>query len=236
MKLFPAIDILDGRAVRLFRGDYNAATVYSDSPVSVARDFERDGAEYLHIVDLEGARSGTPACLDIMRQITAQTDLFVEVGGGVRSLDTVKALADCGVSRVILGTAAVEDTQLLRACLECYGEKTAVGADIRDGCIAVKGWTSTSAVTVYDFFEQMQQLGVTNIICTDISKDGAMSGTNTALYRELSERFSVSITASGGVSTLDDIRRLADMNIYAAILGKALYTGALKLKEALESV
>lgn len=234
MKLFPAIDLYDKKAVRLFKGDYNEMTVYSENPIEIARDFEKCGAECVHIVDLEGARSGTTPNLDIVKQIATETSLFCEIGGGIRNMDTVEKYIESGVDRVILGTAAVTDTEFLKSALAKYKSKIAVGVDIKDGYVAIKGWTEKSRYSCFEFCKTMQDLGVETLICTDISKDGAMNGTNRELYKELSERFSLNITASGGVSTLDDVKTLSDMKLYAAIIGKAYYIGAIDLKEALE--
>lgn len=236
MKLFPAIDLYAGKAVRLFKGDYQQMTVYSDNPMEIARDFEREGAGFVHLVDLEGARDGTTPNLEIVRQIARETSLFTEIGGGIRDMETVRAYLENGVDRVILGTAAVKDEAFLKAAIAEYGEQIAVGIDVKDGFVAIKGWTETSSYSCFDFCQKMVDLGVQYIICTDISKDGAMQGTNRALYRELSRKFPVHITASGGVSSLEDIQALAEMDIYGAIIGKAYYTGAISLKQALEVV
>lgn len=234
MKIFPAIDLYDKKAVRLFKGDYNQMTVYSDNPLETAKDFEKQGAEFIHIVDLEGAKFGTTPNIDVVTAIAENTNLFVEIGGGIRSMETIDAYISAGVSRVILGTAAVENKELLKKAVEKYGDKIAVGADVKDGYIAVKGWLEKSEIKLDDFLTDMQREGIKNVICTDISKDGAMNGTNLKLYSELSEKYSLDITASGGVSTLNDVKTLAGMNLYGAIIGKAYYTGAIKLKEAIE--
>ena len=234
MKLFPAIDLYDGKAVRLLKGNYNEMTVYSDNPIEIARDFEKCGAKYIHIVDLEGARDGTTPNLNIVKQIAKETSLFCEIGGGIRNMQTIDTYISCGVDRVILGTAAVNDTEFLKQAIARYGDKIAVGVDIKDGYVAIKGWTEKSAYSCFEFCEMMQKLGVKTIICTDISKDGAMNGTNRELYRALSEKFSIDITASGGVSDIEDIKALREMNLYGAIVGKAYYIGAIDLKEALE--
>ena len=234
MKLFPAIDLYDKKAVRLFKGDYSQMTVYSDHPIEIARDFEACGAKYIHLVDLEGAKEGTTPNIDIVRQIARETSLFCEIGGGIRNMETVDRYISIGVDRVILGTAAVTDQDFLRKALEKYGDKIAVGVDIKDGYVAIKGWLETSAYSCFDFCKTMEQMGVKTLICTDISKDGAMKGTNRQLYRQLSQRFSLDITASGGVSSLEDIRALVAMELYGAIIGKAYYIGAIDLKEALE--
>lgn len=234
MNIFPAIDLFGGKAVRLFKGDYNQMTVYSDNPLNVARDFEQYGAQYLHVVDLEGAKSGGTPNIETIKNIIQNTNLFVEVGGGIRSMETAKAYIDAGVGRVILGTAAVTDEAFLKSAVSAFGEKVAVGVDLKDGYVAIKGWTEKSAFSGMDFCKKMQDLGVKTIICTDISKDGAMKGTNLALYKTLSESLSLNLIASGGVSDISDVENLAAMGIYGAIIGKAYYTGAIDLKQAIE--
>ena len=234
MLIYPAIDLYDGKAVRLFKGDYQNMTIYSENPIEIARDFEHAGATCIHMVDLEGARDGTTPNLHIVRQVAQETNLFVEIGGGIRSMETVEAYFSAGVDRIILGTAAVNDPDFLHRAVAKYGEKIAVGADVKDGYIAIKGWLEQSALTLDAFLEQMEALGIRNVICTDISRDGAMRGTNLELYRELSRKYKMDITASGGVSTLEDVRQLRRMDLYGAIIGKAYYTGAIDLKEAIE--
>ena len=236
MKIFPAIDLYEGKAVRLLKGDYNQLTVYSENPIEIAKDFESQGATELHTVDLEGARDGGTPNIDIIKSFVENTKPRVEVGGGIRSMDVVKAYLDAGVTRVILGTAAVTDEAFLIKAVKTYGDKIAVGADIKDGKVAIKGWVEKSEYTTFDFFEKLQKIGVSTVICTDISKDGAMQGTNRQLYKELSERFNVNIIASGGVSSLDDIEALNKMELFGAIIGKAYYTGAIKISDALEVV
>ncbi len=234
MKIFPAIDLYNGKAVRLYKGDYAQMTVYSEDPVSVAKDFERQGAKYIHIVDLEGAEKGAPAHLEVVERIAKETSLFIETGGGIRSLFTVGKYLRSGANRVILGTSAVTDEEFLKAALAKYGDKIAVGADIADGKIAIKGWKEKSDYTAHAFFEKMQALGVKTVICTDISKDGAMKGANLALYKELSEKYALDLIASGGVSSLEDIKALSAMQVYGAIVGKAYYIGAIDLSQAIE--
>ena len=234
MIILPAIDLFEKKAVRLFKGDYANMTVYSDHPVEVARDFVRCGATHVHLVDLEGAKDGTTPNLDVVTDIAQNTPLFTEIGGGIRSMETVEKYLTGGVDRVILGTAAVNDRGFLEQAVSRYGARIAVGADVKDGFIAIKGWLERSALSLEEFLRQMQALGVKNIICTDISKDGAMRGTNLALYRELSEKFTMDITASGGVSDISDVKELRKMNLYGAIIGKAYYTGAIDLQEAIE--
>ena len=234
MKIFPAIDLYDKKAVRLFKGDYAQMTVYSGNPIEVARDFESAGAKFIHMVDLEGAKNGTTPNLDIVKDIANNTGLFVEIGGGIRSMETVKAYLDSGVGRVILGTSAVTDEAFLLEAVKTYGEKIAVGADVKDGYIAIKGWVEKSQYSLEEFLSKMEKIGVKTIICTDISKDGAMKGTNLELYKSLNEKYSLDIIASGGVSTIDDIIALKGMDMYGAIIGKAYYTGAINLCEAIE--
>lgn len=235
MKLFPAIDLYGGKAVRLYKGDYNQMTVYSENPIEIAYDFEKKGAKFVHIVDLEGARDGTTPNLNIVKEIANNTSLFTEIGGGIRSMETIRTYLCNGVDRVILGTAAVNDEDFLKQAVAEYGEKIAVGVDIKDGFVAIKGWTENSEYDCFRFCKKMQDIGIKTLICTDISKDGAMQGTNRELYKELSEQFSINITASGGVSSLDDIKALRKLDIYGAIIGKAYYIGAIDLKEALEA-
>ena len=234
MILYPAIDLVGGKAVRLFKGDYARMTVYSDDPLSVAKDFQNAGATRMHLVDLEAAKSGIPANADTIRAIAENTDLFLEVGGGIRTMETLEAYLSLGVDRAILGTASVTDPAFLEAAVAKYGEKVAVGVDLKDGFVAIKGWTETSDLTAVDFFTKMEALGVKTVICTDISRDGAMKGTNRELYKSLSERFTIDLIASGGVSSIDDIAALKEMGLHGAIIGKAYYTGAINLKEALE--
>ena len=234
MYIFPAIDLYEGKAVRLFKGDYDKMTVYSDTPWLIAKAFKETGASHIHLVDLEGARDGSTPNLETIKRIIKETDLFTEVGGGIRNMDTVRAYLESGVDRVILGTAAVENEDFVKEATAAYGERIAVGADIKDGKIAIKGWTEKSDLSAMEFCEKMQRIGVRTVICTDISKDGAMMGTNHELYKAMSEKLSMQIIASGGVSSIDDVKRLASLGIYGAIIGKAYYTGAIDLKEAVE--
>ena len=234
MFIFPAIDLYGGKAVRLYKGDYQQMTIYSDDPVSVACDFEAAGAKHIHMVDLEGARDGTTPNLSVVEAVAKRTSLQIEIGGGIRDMETVEKYLRAGVARVILGTAAVVDPTFLAAAVARYGEKIAVGADVKDGYVAIKGWLEKSAFSLEDFLGKMQHAGVGTVICTDISKDGAMKGTNLALYKRLSEQFKMRLVASGGVSSVEDIKALAAMGLYGAIIGKAYYTGAINLSEAIE--
>ena len=234
MKIFPAIDLYGGKAVRLYKGDYEQMTVYSDDPVSVALDFKAQGAEWIHLVDLEGARDGDTPNLETVRRIVKESGLKAEVGGGIRSLAVIEKYMEAGVQRVILGTAAVTDPAFLSAAVEKYGEKIAVGVDIKDGCVAIKGWKETSSLEAFEFCKHLESLGVKTVISTDISKDGAMQGANHALYDAMRKELGMQIIASGGVTDISDIKRLAAMQLYGAIIGKAYYTKAISLKEALE--
>ena len=234
MKLYPAIDLYEGKAVRLFKGEYRQMTVYNENPVAVAMDFQNAGAECIHLVDLEGAKFGTTSNLPVIAKIVESTELFVEVGGGIRTMETIEAYLSIGVNRVILGTAAVTDRPFLEAALAKYADKIAVGVDLKDGFVAIKGWTEKSQWTADAFFGDLEKLGVSTVICTDISRDGAMQGTNRALYKDLSAKYNIQLIASGGVSDLEDIKALKAMDLHGAIIGKAYYTGAIDLKEALE--
>ena len=234
MLIYPAIDLYEGKAVRLYKGDYAQMTVYNENPVAVARDFQNSGATCIHLVDLEGAKSGTTPNLETVCAIKKETGLFCEIGGGIRAMEVVSRYLDAGLDRVILGTAAVTDPAFLQAAVEKYGEKIAVGIDIKDGFVAIKGWTEKSEKDALEFAAEMQSLGVKTLICTDISKDGAMEGANHQLYKALSERFGMQIIASGGVSSMEDVKRLAAMDLHGAIIGKAYYTGAIDLAQAIE--
>ena len=234
MLIFPAIDLFEGKAVRLLKGEYDQMTVYNEDPLAVARDFAACGATCLHLVDLEGAKSGTTPNIDTIRRLAAETDLFTEVGGGIRNMDTVRAYLNAGVDRVILGTAALRDEAFLKEALAEYDDRIAVGVDIRNGKVAIRGWVETSETDAMEFMAKLEQLGVRTVICTDISRDGAMAGTNHDLYAELMERFQMNVIASGGVSAIEDVRRLAAKNLHGAIIGRAYYTGAISLREAIE--
>jgi len=235
MYILPAIDLYDGKAVRLYKGDYAQMTVYSDDPLAVAKDFAAAGAEYIHMVDLAGARDGGTPNFDVVAAVARDTSLRVEIGGGIRTEAAIARYVDAGVERVILGTAAITDWDFFRRMAQKYPGRIAAGVDCRDGYIAIKGWLETSAVTCFDFCARLADAGVKTVICTDISKDGAMSGTNRALYKELTGRYpDLNIIASGGVSSLDDIRALRDMGMHGAIVGKAYYIAAIDLREAIE--
>ena len=233
MNIFPAIDLVGGKAVRLYKGDYAQMTVYDDDPLNTARKFEAAEAHYIHMVDLEGARDGGTPNFDTVRRVVENTGLFVEIGGGIRDMEVVEKYLSAGVKRVILGTAAIADEAFARRALEQYGPAIALGADVRDGEVAIRGWLELSGMTLDAFCEKYQAMGARTLICTDISRDGAMQGANRALYADLQRRYSMDIVASGGVSSMEDVRALARMGLYGAIIGKACYTGAIDLAEAI---
>lgn len=232
MNIFPAIDLYDGKVVRLYKGDYNNMTVFSSDPVSVAKDFESKGAEYIHVVDLMGAKVGQPMAYDVVKDIINNTSLKLEIGGGIRNEESVKKYIEAGADKVILGTAAVTDDEFMTYISYKYRDRLAVGIDIKDGYVAIKGWTEVSNITCSEMFEYVKTLGISRVICTDISKDGAMIGTNRELYRDLSNLYKMNIIASGGVSSMEDIIALNDLGIFGAIIGKAYYTGSIDLSEA----
>jgi len=234
MIIFPAIDLYGGQAVRLFQGDYKQMTVYDPQPVNTVKKFEAAGATHIHLVDLEGAKTGKTTNLPVIAALAKETDRFLQVGGGIRSMETIKVYLEAGASRVILGTAAVKNPDFAAQAVREYGERIAVGVDIKDGQVAINGWTETAPYTCDEFCALMEEIGVSTIICTDISKDGAMEGTNRGLYEHLTRTFSMKIIASGGVSSLEDIKALRDAGLYGAIIGKAYYTGAIDLGEAVK--
>ena len=234
MIIYPAIDIYDGKTVRLKRGDYSQMIKYSDDPVAVAQEFEKIGASAVHVIDLEGARDGKPANFDLINRIATETDLFIQVGGGIRTPETIERYLKLDVKRTILGTAAISTSGFLQEMVKQYGEAIAVSVDIKDGFVAIKGWTEVSAKDALSFCDTVEELGVQTLICTDISKDGMLSGTNIDLYRTLREKLSIKLIASGGVTTIDEIKILSEIGMDGVILGMALYTGAIKLSKALE--
>ena len=234
MLIYPAIDLYQGKAVRLYKGDYSQMTVYSHDPAAIAEKFAQAGASHMHIVDLEGAKNGTTPNFETILEIKRRGGLFCEVGGGIRSMETIECYVSAGIDRVILGTAAVTQPGFLEEAAKAYGSKIAVGMDLKDGYVAIKGWTEQSGLTAWEFCEKLQKIGIETIICTDISRDGAMKGTNHDLYPELMDRFSMNIIASGGVSSMEDVEKLAKAKLYGAIIGKAYYTGAIDLARAIE--
>ena len=234
MILFPAIDLLGGKVVRLTRGDYSRVDVYGDDPVETAKTFQAQGAENLHVVDLDGARDGSAANFGVIGAIAAATDLFIQTGGGIRDLERMRKYLGAGVGRVILGTVAAENFELVEQAIGEFGNAVAVGVDARDGRVAVKGWRETTALDSMEFCERLSAAGVDNIIYTDISRDGTMEGANIEAYARLAKRVKTRITASGGINGPNDLAELKKLGLYAAILGKSLYTGAINLKEAID--
>ena len=236
MQIFPAIDLSGGQVVRLYQGDYDKMTVYGADPCAVARDFMAAGAKYLHVVDLDGAKDGTLANFDSIAALAKQGGLCIEVGGGIRTEERIQKYLELGVSRCILGTIAVKDFDFTARMAKKYGDKIAVGVDVRDGYVAVSGWLETSKEKGVDFCRRLRDAGVQTVIYTDISRDGAEQGTNLALYRELAGIEGLNITASGGVSSIGELKELQAIGTHAAILGKALYTGRLDLAEVIKEV
>ena len=236
MKILPAIDLFHGQAVRLLRGNYDDMTIYDKEPVNTAQKFKSEGAEWLHIVDLEGARSGEAVNLETITKIREACGLKCEVGGGIRDMKTIERYISSGVERVILGTSAVIIKNFAAEAVKIFGsDKIAVGVDIKNGSVAIKGWLENSDLEAVNFCQKMQNDGITTIISTDISRDGAMKGTNLTLYETLSKKLDINIIASGGVSSIEDVKALAKLNLYGAIIGKAYYTGAVKISEAIEA-
>ena len=233
MILLPAIDLYEKKAVRLYKGEYSKMTVYSEDPPKLAQEFREAGAEWLHMVDLEGARCGGTPNFDIAAKIIRTSGLAVELGGGIRDEETILRYLDAGVNRVILGTAAASNINFVASMVAKYGSAIAVGVDLRDGMVAVKGWTETTGLSGMDYCKSLEEIGVQTVICTDISRDGAMAGANRALYRDLMETSKMRFIASGGVSSLEDVRALKELHLYGAIIGKAYYTGAIKLADAI---
>lgn len=236
MDILPAIDLIGGKAVRLFRGDYEKMTIYGNSPLDTAMAFAQAGAEYLHLVDLDGAKDGNNPNLEIIRAIASETSLEIELGGGIRSIETVEFYLEMGIKRIILGTSAVTDPVFLEEALSHFGDRIAVSVDLKKGRVATHGWTQLSSLSGREFCKRLQEKGVQTIICTDISKDGAMNGINEKLYRELSSELSLDIIASGGVTSIDDLIKLSNIGVAGAIIGKAIYTGSIDLNKALEAV
>lgn len=236
MKVFPAIDLCDGKVVRLFKGDYGKVTVYNEDAVSVAKSFYDQGARYLHIVDLDGAKKGETSNFKLIEQIVAATGMYCEVGGGIRSMQSIETYLNHGAQRVILGTAAINNPQLLCEAVNKYGAKIAVGVDTKDGFVAVNGWTETTNIKGIDFCKDLKRLGVKHAIYTDISKDGTLKGTNLCLYKELAEIEGLTVTASGGVTFISEILQLNEYGTDSVILGKAIYEGVLNLADVIKSL
>lgn len=234
MKIFPAIDLYEGQAVRLYKGDYQKMTVYARNPLDLAQKFVQAGCKYLHMVDLEGAKDDNTANQATIAALVKESGLFCQVGGGIRSFEVIDKYLSLGVNRLIIGTKAVEDPQFVKEATAKYGEKIAIGIDLKDGLVAIKGWRETAAFTADEFFALMSDYEVKCIICTDISKDGTLLGPNLQLYEHLQNEYAVNLIASGGVSSIADIRALAEMKLYGAIIGKAYYEGRVDLEEAVK--
>lgn len=234
MIILPAIDIIDGKPVRLYQGDYNKKEIVADDIFETAKSFEKLGAEYLHLVDLDGAKDGSNKNHDLVIKIANMLKIPVELGGGIRSFETIKYLLDNGVSRVILGTIAMEDEELLKKAVKQYGEKIAVGIDCKNGKVYGRGWLAGSNLDYIEFAKKMESMGVKNIIVTDISKDGTLEGPNVEMLKQLKQTVNIDITASGGIRDLDNIKELSEIDLYGAITGKAIYAGTLSLEEAIK--
>lgn len=234
MIIFPAIDILKGKCVRLIQGDYDKEIVYGDSPVDMAKQWEAKGAEFIHIVDLDGARSGKSINEQIIIDIAQAVDVPIQVGGGIRSMETVKTYLDSGVNRVIVGTAAIEDEAFLKEAVESYAERIVVSLDAKDGYVATEGWTDTSDVRALDIVKDLEKLGVKTIVYTDIAKDGMLQGPNLEEQEAINEATSIDVIASGGVTTREDVDNLKKLNMYGAIVGKALYDGKITFEELIK--
>ncbi len=235
MKIFPAIDIIEGKAVRLFKGDYAKMTVYADNPLDIVNDFKKNNAKFLHLVDLEGAKNGQTPNIETIKKIVSESDMFVEVGGGIRNKEVIEKYKNIGVKRVILGTIAVTNLDFVKDVVKEFGDLIAVGVDIKDGYVAIKGWTEKSLYTYKEFCDILSQIGVKTLIVTDISKDGAMKGTNLELYKKLKDEYTFDVIASGGVSSIEDVKALSKIGVYGAIIGKAYYEKAINLSEAIEA-
>ena len=231
MIIFPAIDILNGKCVRLIQGDYNRESIYSDSPVQMAKEWEQKGAEFIHIVDLNGAKTGESVNQSIIKKIAKAVSIPIQVGGGIRSLETIENYIKNGVARVIIGTAAINDRQFLQEAVETYKEKVAVSLDARNGYVATDGWTDTSNVAAIDLLKELENLGVQTIVYTDIAKDGMLQGPNLAEQQAINDATSINVIASGGITTKEDVDNLQNLHLYGAIIGKALYDGKLDFAE-----
>lgn len=233
MIILPAIDIIDGKPVRLYQGDYSRKEIVADDIFKTAKSFEYAGAEYIHLVDLDGAKEGSNKNHELVIKLAKTLNIPVELGGGIRSFETISYLIDNGVSRVILGTVAIEDEELLKKAVDTYKEKIAVGIDCKDGKLCGRGWLEKSDLDYVDFAKKMEKIGIKNIIVTDISKDGTLMGPNVDMLKKLKESVNIDITASGGISNIEDIKELKKIDLYGAITGKAIYAKTLSLKEAI---
>lgn len=235
MIIIPAIDIIDGKPVRLYQGDYSRKEIVAEDVLETALAFQKQGAEFVHLVDLDGAKKGELVNGDLIIKVAKSLDIPVEVGGGIRTFETIEYLINNGVSRVILGTVAMENKDLLKKAIKSFGEKIAVGIDCKDGYAYGSGWLEGSKLYYIDFAKELETLGVKNIIVTDISKDGTLEGPNVDMLKELQKEVNIDITASGGVATIEDIKELKSIGVYGAITGKAIYAKTLSLEEAINT-
>lgn len=233
MIIYPAIDVKDGRCVRLVQGKFNDVTVYSDNPVEMAMKFEQLGAQYVHMVDLDGARLGEPQNIAVISEVAVKLGIPVQLGGGIRSIEMMEIILCKGIQRIILGTSAVKDPNLVKRAVQTFGNNLAIGIDARDGMVAIEGWARTSDFTAIGFAKKMQELGAKTIIYTDISRDGMLTGPNLKAMEEMVKAVEVEVIASGGVGKLEDIKNLKEVGVAGAIVGKALYTGDVDLAEAI---
>lgn len=234
MIIIPAIDIIDGKPVRLYQGDYNKKEVVGQDVLKIAKNFEIAGAEYIHLVDLEGAKKGKLINNKIIIEVAKSVNLPIEVGGGIRTYENIKCLIDNGISRVILGTVAIENLDFVKRALDKFGDKISIGVDCKNGYLCGRGWLKESKFNYIDFSKEMEKIGVDNIILTDISRDGTLQGVNIGMLKKLNENICMNITSSGGIAKIDDIRELKNLNIYGVIIGKALYSKHINLKEAID--
>lgn len=233
MIIFPAMDLRNGNCVRLYQGEFSTSQLVGENPIDIAIDFKNQGAEYIHMVDLDGALKGDIANLDVIKGVIKETGLPIQLGGGIRNINTIEKLIEEGVSRVILGTAALNNPPMVKEAVKNFGEKIAVGIDARDGYVAIEGWIKVSKVQYIDFAKNMEDIGVKTIIFTDIGRDGTLTGPNFEATDMLNEQVSCDIIASGGMKSIEDIKKLTDMNMYGAIIGKALYSKSINLEEAI---
>lgn len=233
MRIYPAIDIIGGKCVRLVKGDYSQKTTYAENPVEVAKKWESLGCEFIHVVDLDGAKSGDMPNFDLISTIAASVSVPIEVGGGIRDMNCIDKYLGAGIERVILGTSALRRPELVNEAVKKYGSRIAVGIDAKNGMVAVSGWEDVSNVSALDFAKQMEQMGVKYIIYTDIATDGMLMGPNISAMKQMIDHVNVDIIASGGVTSLDDVEKLAEIGAHGAIIGKALYTNNIDLKEAI---
>ncbi|MBQ2614152.1 MAG: 1-(5-phosphoribosyl)-5-[Clostridia bacterium] len=232
MRLYPAIDMIDGKCVRLVQGDYRKKTTFSEDPLAVALRWQEEGGDLIHLVDLDGAKSGDMPNFDIVCRIASELQIPIEIGGGIRDMHAVEKYLEHGVERVILGTAAIKNPDFVKEAVKEYGKRIVVGIDAKDGMVAISGWEEVSKVSALSLAKQMEQLGVATLIYTDIATDGMLKGPNFTAMQEMAEYVALDVVASGGVSSLKDLERLSKTGVEGAIIGKALYTGHIKLPEA----